>query len=149
MREWFFSVAKDFRIEDKPLEDGFYEVDLFVSDKAGNRTSAPTVQAVRDTEKKSLTISTNKRIISAKTSFLDPLYIITGGSQTGLKETVLEIKDKEGNSVKSEYIPYFSAYAWNMRSSKNELVKDGTYYAQLPLHITTASVLQQKQTILL
>lgn len=121
-----FTIPADFQVaEGQEPVDGLYTAFITSTDEAGNTAKYPPVKVIRDTEEKTLTVTTSAESLSANKN---PITISSEYSQTGLKETLLEITDADGKAVRTEALPYYlPSYEWNARDNANVIVPDGAY----------------------
>ncbi len=120
-----FVIEQDGMLGEKVMEDGLYEIMITSHDSAKNITQHPPVKIIRDTEEKTMTLSSSASSVSGRKK---PLQISTLYSQVGLKESLLTIKNADGTLVRSENLPYhLPSYDWNARDNQNKLVTDGVY----------------------
>ncbi len=124
-----FVVGQDGLFGDQMMEDGLYEIVVSARDEAGNVAKYPSVRVIRDTQEKTMELSTAATTVSGRK---DPLQISALYSQDGLKESLLKINNAAGETVRSESLPYhLPSYYWNARNNQNKLVEDGTYSVEL------------------
>lgn len=123
---YLIDIGVDFTWEDKKLEDGFYTMDFYAIDDAGNRGGVTDVSFVRDTGEKIISVATNKDAVSP---FASPLSLIIDYTNVGIKDFMIQIMNKGGREFVSHQVKNRGEYnyEWDAKASDGTVVEDGEY----------------------
>lgn len=119
-------IGDDFSLNEAKLSDGFYTIDFYAIDAAGNRGGITDVSFVKDTEEKLLSVVTNKDTVSP---FGPPVNFIIDYSKEGIKDFSIDIENKGGRNVfgKKERNRGIYNIEWNAKGNDGNPVVDGDY----------------------
>lgn len=142
---YYFTIETNFEAEGRKFADGFYTMAFRAEDRAGNRGGV-TVNFVRDTQDKTLSVTPDKDALSA---YGTPVRFVIDYTQEGLKDFNISIINKGERVVRTEkrHKRGIYNYEWDAYSDNQSPVKDGNYVYRVSIDYYNGTTIDAEGTL--